>query len=249
LIKIKKTEIKALIISAMILGFVFSFREWGTDKFDLTSGILNWIESLILVLIVLIIHELAHKIVAKTKDASTEYKIWSIKKFFFGKKWKFPQKFFGLKINALSLGIIAPIFISLFSNGKVIFATTETTKISYNSIERTGRKFTHLTEFESAIIALAGPLASMFIALLTSLSLPGATKFITINYLIALYAMVPLNSLDGAKIFFGSKILYLFSLVFLFLCFIAIKKNYAIWLLLILAAIIFLILMRYKKTA
>ncbi len=40
-------------------------------------------------------------------------------------------------------------------------------------------------------------------------------NFVFINGMIAAFHMIPVSTLDGAKIFFGSKIMYLFTLAFI----------------------------------
>ena len=67
---------------------------------------------------------------------------------------------------------------------------------------------------ELAVIATIGTLTSLFIALIFQiLNFKGFEHFITMNYLIAIYSLIPLENLDGIKILFGSLPIYLFTLI------------------------------------
>ena len=42
------TEIRDLAIATAVIGFVFSFRDWGTDGVDIVIGIRHFLTTLIL---------------------------------------------------------------------------------------------------------------------------------------------------------------------------------------------------------
>jgi len=210
-IKFTKKELLHLLSATLVLGFVFSFQEWGTTSFDLTIGLTNLFMAILAAFLALILHELAHKIIAKKQGATTEFRVWSIQRIWFKKTFK----------RKIPIGIIFPLFFVFLSNGKITLATTETSKIDENPLYRTRKKFPHLTNLETAFIALSGPLASLFLALLVksfSPTDPFFLKFVMLNFWIAGSSMLPFPNLDGLKIAMGSLPLYILSSVFMLTC-------------------------------
>ena len=82
-----KREILNLIIAALVLGFIFSFRNWGPgETVVLNIGLTNFIRTSILSMVVLLIYQLSHKLIAYENDCLSKFKIWGISKFWFSKK-------------------------------------------------------------------------------------------------------------------------------------------------------------------
>lgn len=209
-IKFTKKEVEHLLIAGLVLGFIFSFKEWGEESFNLLIGLSNLTVSVIAALLVFVIHELGHKIVARRSEATTEFRTWSIERFWFHKWSSFKKK--------IPIGIIGSLILAFFSNGNIKFAALETTKIEENPIYRTRKKFPHLTHFEKAVIALAGPIASIALALIAkviSTSNPLFIKIATMSIYLAAYSMIPISKLDGLKILVGSIPLYILSAIFI----------------------------------
>ncbi len=203
----KKTEIKHIFISTLIIGFIFSYNNF---------TIVNWLRLTILAALTLIIGESVRKIIARRKGCETEYQLWQIKKYGITKSAKFPIKIFNKKIKSIYIGIILPLITVFLSIGYIKLMITGTSQAKEVILKRVSKKYARITEFETAIIALAGPMTYILLALIfKSLSLPGFEPFIEMNYLLALYSMIPLSKLDGAKIFFGSLPLYVFSAIFI----------------------------------
>ena len=74
-----------------------------------------------------------------------------------------------------------------------------------------------LQGYEKAQIAIAGPFATLLLALILKTINPGLTNAIFINQMFAIFNMIPFSKLDGAKILFGSIPFYFFSLVLIIL--------------------------------
>ena len=68
-------------------------------------------------------------------------------------------------------------------------------------------KFSEVTESQTGAIAAAGILANLFFAL--GIYLAGFHQFAVYNVYYAFFNMIPLFSLDGNKIFYGSRVLSL----------------------------------------
>ena len=108
------------------------------------------------------------------------------------------------------------------------------------------KNFPKLTEREFGMVALSGILINMLIALI--LALFTESKFIMVNYLIALYSMIPIPNLEGVRIFFGSRIMYFSSVVILLLSLLAIlTRNGYLIILFIIIILITLIKFSTKK--
>ncbi len=210
-----KQELKNLFLGAFILGFIFSFREWGYGELNLNIGITNLIRTTILSLIVLLIYQTSHKIIAKRYGAKSTFRVWSFKRFWFTRNSKIENlNFFGKRFKTISSGVIIPIIFAFLSNGHVKFATIGSSEITEIENRRLGKKFKHLTEYELAKIHLAAPLTLLLFAIVFN-NITGLTKFVEICYTLALFSMIPFSGLDGAKIFFGSVPLYIFSATFI----------------------------------
>ncbi len=154
------------------------------------------------------------------------------------------------------MGIILPLIFAFISRGKVFFAAVGSFTIITKTTHRVGRKYTRLTELEEGKIALAGPLASIAFAIvlkfLSSILSVDLSVAITINLSIAAFNMIPLPKLDGGRIFFGNKGMYLFNLIFILICVFLLKVMgtfLTVGLSMIFAALITLnyIIIRYKS--
>ena len=121
-----------------------------------------------------------------------------------------------LTITSIPIGIILATIIYILSSGQILFAAITSLNITIKKAYRIGKKYTHLTNFESAKIAVAGPLTNIFLALLASpFNIPLIKPFVTINVALAISYMLPLPGIAGGTIFFGSKPLYVISAIFI----------------------------------
>lgn len=220
----RKPEIKDLIISILILGFVFGFDD-GKKTFELTPWLLNFIKICLLSTIALLVHHLSQKITAKKFGCQTKHEIWRIKHYWFGAKSHFPITlhfgFTKIILNSFPLGIFLPIIITFLSDGQLFFAATAMCLISVNKAHRIGRKYIRLTNYETAKITLAGPLANILLAIILKIFSgfnPIFDQLILINSMLAISNMIPLPHLDGGSIYFGSRPLFAFSFAFIFGC-------------------------------
>src|SRR3989338_6485049 len=108
-------------------------------------------------------------------------------------------------------------FVTLLSNGQLFFLAVGQYTLLLKKASRFGRKFVEVTNYEEAKIALAGPMANIILMILGMLFNSYGTfdTFILINAMLALFHMLPLPGLAGTKIYFGSRLLYVSSLVFM----------------------------------
>ncbi len=213
-----KEETTNLVISILILGFIFGFDD-GNPTFIFGNWLANFFKVVFLVAIALLFRELVLKWVAKGHDALSYYDLWSVKQTWIGEKLS----------RGYPLGAIIGILISIFSKGKFFFTAVGKHTFIENRLARVGRKYANLQFKEEARIAASGILASLFISILAlllgNIFNINVNAFITINFYLALFNLIPVSELDGAKIFFGSLLTYIFLLVFVVAAFLIIKTS------------------------
>lgn len=183
----EESEFKWLAITTLVLGFCFSFRDWGEPIFNFGTGIRNFIITTILVLISILIHEYAHKKSAEKFDAEIRFRTWSTLLF-------------------------AALAITILTNGYVVFAAVWVVSITTQHIYRPRHQYPHLGPWESARIAASGPLTNFIIGLLAAVLAIGTGSYIWnqlmfINLTLAMFNVFPFFRAMFAP-FMGGKAQY-----------------------------------------
>jgi Zn-dependent protease len=150
---------------------------------DINLAINYFPVTLIAVGLGFVLHELAHKFVAINYGFWAEYKLWK---------------------EGLGLAIISSVFGFVFAAPGAVYIHGE-----YISEEQNGK------------ISVAGPLTNIFLALvfLVLLNISAASPIIqticlvgfSINSFIALFNLIPINPLDGAKILSWSPLIWILT--------------------------------------
>lgn len=215
-----KREKKHILFTIIMLALVFAFND-KRETFELSYWLANLVKVLIIVAVSIILHDLAHKLLAARYGFHAEHRTWGIRGFSWKNEPSFPKQvtFLGkkLEIDSLPLGAVLGLLVMVFSNGKLYFAALEKYDLIIERISRFGKKFVNVTDYEEAKIAIAGPLVNVSLAII--LSFFGNTGLLAdaafINALIAVFHMLPLPGLDGFKVLMGSIPLYIFSVAFM----------------------------------
>ncbi|MEK6856812.1 MAG: hypothetical protein AABX49_02235 [Nanoarchaeota archaeon] len=200
-----KTEVKYILIAALIAAFVFSFNEWGVERFSAAIGAKNLLIAFVFCSIIYFVHSVAQKFMADYYEYSIEFTLIDMKK-----------KIKPGKVTTLPIGPIITLLLIFISAGKFIFLILNSYEHIHKKEFRIGRQWINLKEFEEAQIALAGPLSQIFLLIVFKLLLPISVIFnkaMFMTSVIAIYHMLPLPKVDGSKIFFGSRTLYVTGLV------------------------------------
>ena len=199
-------------LSAIIIALAFGFAYKFAGPATLSNWSANFILILVLVAISILVHEFAHKIVARKFGADVKPQIW------------------------LS-GIIIMLLVMVLTNGFIIFAAIWAVSIIPIRLFRPGRTSIHTGPQERSVIAMSGLLANLGLAVVAKLLFPVlgdvALKLMTINLTIALFNLVPFFTLlpmlalqrmkqraieapyvEGEYIFFGSRTGWVFLFVF-----------------------------------
>ena len=219
-INFNNTEVNHFFITLIVLTFVFGFNDFSSE-FVFSNWLGNLFKIFIIVSISLFAHLLGHKLAARNFGVRAEHRIWAIYSFGFRRREQFPLtiRLFRkplYKLKSFWAGIIIPLITLLVSNGKMFLPLTESFETFKEGTKRFGMKFQKLTEYELAKIAFAGPFANLvLIFLFKMINSNNVFDFpILINAMFAVGHMLPIPGLDGAKIFFGSKSLFVFTFAF-----------------------------------
>jgi len=187
-----KDEIRDMFVTIVFLGFMFSFRQWG-EPFSFAAGVFNWINASLVVLLVMLIYISMQRIVGIRKGYQTQYKMWF---------W----------------GLIIAIAITFATGGYFVPAFLGMVIIFHMEGHRLGSFRYGLNYKELGIISLMGPLSIIILGLIFKLltfasSSPLVYKAMIICALVASVNMLPLPWIDGGNVFFGSRLLWVFSFI------------------------------------
>jgi len=187
-----KSEIKGIVISVLVIAFIISFRDWGHgDQIDLIAGLFNLLNSILIVLLSFIIHISAQRIWSLMTGYKLEWKMWGF-------------------------GLMAGLIIAFLTNGKFWLILPGGFVVHHMAGHRLGWFRYGINWWAIGLIALMGPLASIIFALVFK-AISGIiinsliTKIIAFNVAYALYSLLPIPPLDGSRMFFGSRMTYVFS--------------------------------------
>ena len=188
-----KKEALALLVSALVLGYVISF------------GSLTWISWLSmagLALVMLFFHHFGQKISALFYDCSAEAQLWTVRQFWLKKGSHFRFDF--------PMWAALPIFAVILTFGFIKWLAVTTFEAAPLP-SRVHRKYAELTDWDLALIATGGIFFNAFLAVVSQAF--GWHDFAMLNLYFILFNLVPISTLDGSKIFFGSVMLWIFCVV------------------------------------
>lgn len=208
---LNKKEFGAIAIASVILAFITS----------LAASQKAFIDALIIFILIILINTTSKKIASHYFDAEAEIKIWELTRTgFFGALTKgFPQNPNHKFKNPFLIGIFLPIILMLLSLGIIKWLACLTFEVKpkiYKAAKRFGLySFSEMTENHIGIIAAAGMLANLLLAIVGYLI--GFPLFTRLSVYYVAFNLIPISNLDGNKIFFGNKTLYLFLLIIEFI--------------------------------
>ena len=199
--KFSKDEIFGMIISALLFGFITSFREWGPgDTFELSYGLKNLMNATFISSLAILVHESAHKAFALHKGHQVKVKVW----------WN---------------GLIIALILCFVTRGNIWFLALSGITLTQLTRLKIGVFRHKMRQKDLSLIALAGPVASIILATLIktpmvwfpNLPLNHALiqKAFVINWSIAIANFLPIPPLDGIHSFFHSRSLYVSILGFM----------------------------------
>jgi len=191
-----KTE-WAHVTAAVLLMFVV-FSLW----FILSGSASGLTQVFVFSIIVVVLPVFAKKGFAYLLDSSVEHEIWEFYRFGWRPHWHFKKP--------VPFGLIVPLFFTLFTLGfaKVLtFLTYETKALKRRAARRFGAySYTSMTDWHHGLIGAAGVVALLIIAIIGYFADLGLMSKMASYY--AFWNIFPFSKLDGAQIFFGSRVLW-----------------------------------------
>lgn len=198
----------------VILGAILLFTIVGSFGFALAGNYAMVVEAFVFAIIILVIVVGAQKGAAYLLDADATHSWWSV-------SWFGLQAHQHFKKPVLT-GVFVPLLFSVLTLGLVkipTFLTYETRALKTRAAKRFGYySFTEMTDWHNGVIGAAGIFAALFISLIAYIS--GYEYLMKLAAYYAFFNMIPISNLDGAQIFFGSRILWA-TLAFLTIVFTA----------------------------
>lgn len=179
-------------LATLCLAFIYSWTDWGTNTFDAALGIKNYVTAIILIGITLFVHHAGQRMMALSLGFKAEHRIW----------W---------------YGILFGLIVAALTGGKIRILAATGFIVYLLPVHRLGafRYGPNLTTMSK--IALAGPILNfIFSAIIKSFEWAGilspaiSNKIFVLNIAFAAWNLLPIPPLDGSKIFFNSRLTYVF---------------------------------------
>jgi hypothetical protein len=189
-----KQEIFGLLIATIVIGFVFSFRHWGEEQFNLMYGLKNLVIATIIAGFSLWFRISAQKVYGFTSGQSNTYKVW----------WN---------------GIVIMLVIAFLTRGWVPLVLVGGAISSFMVKQRLG-EFRY--GFSTWVLAISAAWSIWAPLILAALSAVGAYFFpqslffdigMKMNLMMAFCSWLPLPQQDGLSLFFGSKGLWYLAIL------------------------------------
>jgi len=193
--RFNQDEIKGIVISILIIGFIISFKEWGYQEFSWSIGLKNLLSSIFISAAVIIVGITAHKIAALKAGFTVEFKMWLY-------------------------GLIIGLVLVLVSRGNLWFIAPGGIVIYHMAAHRVGYFRYGVNMWALGMISLVGPLAVIvfggFFKTMTlyfswfPLNVFLVDKMFKISLIYAFFNLLPIPPLVGANLFFASRNWYVF---------------------------------------
>lgn len=174
-----KEEIKQIIITVLMIGFVWSFDKWGGETFNFMQGLINLGLGCLYALIGLIFNQVGQRVLSVYfgYDPSYEYGI---------------------------LGLMIALVITFASRGLLIFFLPGAINIRHLTASRLGEFRYYTNDWEWAKIGFIGPFLNIFLVMILSPFKSHQVVFdlMIMNIFFAIYALIPLPGNLGLYLFY-----------------------------------------------
>ena len=206
----KKKEYVIIALSIVLMTLMLSFQK---------ARLYNeyFFKYFIISVIILTVFLFAKILVAYRLDSKIEIKLWQLKRYWVTKK-SYLEK-------PIPIGILLPLLLSFLSYGAIKFLAFITFEIEARPSKVAKRygfyRYQDVTDWDYALISFYSLVALMLLAIICSILTPylPASLYLKEISRLSLYFTIsnilPLGQLDGLRIFFGSRPLYVFSLILL----------------------------------
>lgn len=208
--KFTPLEIRSLIIAIVVIAFIISFKEWGYgDVFSVRVGLFNWFNAILIVALSFLVHLSIQRLWSLGTGYRLEWKMWSF-------------------------GLLFGLIMAFLTNGKLWLILPGGFIVHHMAGHRLGWFRYGINYWAVGLIAATGPVASIALAAMFK-GLSGIVvsslvqKVIVFNIAYALYSLLPIPPLDGSRTFYGSRMLYAFSVAAIVAAAILLSMNISVW--------------------
>ena len=200
----EKKEASIILIVIILMSLIILLHE----------NSLNFLWILFISTTIILLSIFCKKLTAKIIDIKIEHKIWLFQRWWIGKSSHLKRP--------IPAGVIIPALLSLISSGFITcfsFLQFESKALPGKAVKKYGAKrFAEIMEWDLCMIVFYGMLGLFLLSMVAKIF---SSFFFESNLLLlskysfyyALWNLVPVSSLDGAKMFFGSSRLYIFTLI------------------------------------
>ena len=193
--KFRSSEITYIVFAILIIGFIISFKEWGTAEFNARSGLFNFFNSILIVTLSFLIHDAGQRI----WGLSIGYKI---------------------EFRACSYGLVAGLLLAFISNGNLWLIMPSGIIVHHLAGHRLGFFRYDINYFGKAMAVFGGTLATLTLIILIKvisvfITNPLLDKALIFNVIYLITSLIPIPPMDGSNIYFGSRMLYAFVFPFI----------------------------------
>ncbi|MGC9309897.1 MAG: hypothetical protein ACP5D2_04365 [Candidatus Nanoarchaeia archaeon] len=184
-----------IIITASILGLVVAYPSPSL----ILTGIISF-------LIIISVNVLVKEILAYYYEANLNLKFWAWYQYWFRKDSHFKKP-----IPMLWL----PLLLIFLTKGLLIWLSILEFDVSPKT-ERAAKRhglyrFTEITDWHLTCLATAGIIANLVLAIIGYIA--GFEFFARLNIYFAFWSIIPIGNLDGSKILFGSRLIWIIMLI------------------------------------
>ncbi|MBI2108265.1 hypothetical protein HYT54_04005 [Candidatus Woesearchaeota archaeon] len=188
------SELVGLVSSIIVIAFIISFKDWGVEKFDASAGLFNFFNAILIAALSIMVHDAGQRIVGLLIGYRIEYKV-------------------------LPSGLITTLLVTFVTNGNIWIILPSHFVLHHMAGHRLGFFRYGINQIGQAMVALAGPLASISLVIILKIihvfaPTPLLEKAILFNVVYIITSMLPIPPIDGSKIYFGSRMMYAFFLPF-----------------------------------
>ena len=187
-------ELIGFVTAVLVTGFIFSFRSWGTDSFDLAVGLGNLLLAVIAAAVSFFGHLAPQKVYALSTGYLVTFRVWYA-------------------------GLIIALVLAFASAGNLTLVLVGGAAITFMVRQRLGQFRYGYSMEEQAMVGLWGILGSLITATIFRIFnfyFPSVLFFeqgLMISLIFAACSILPLPKMDGLLIFFGSRAIYFLGVV------------------------------------
>lgn len=214
----EKEEWRSIIIAIILMSILLMF------SYNILAFNIFYIIIPILIISIFVI---VQKRVANYIDVSIQIKNWEMSRWWIS-TWAELRK-------AIPVGIIFPLLLGFLSGGMIKMLSLlqfNATALPSKSVKRYGaRRISGIMEWDDALIGFYSILAVGLLAILASFlsySFFPFHELARFSFYFIIWNLLPISVLAGSKILFGSRPLYIFTLVLTILTFLILLFN-GVW--------------------